>query len=117
MSAISDEHARAKAAAAAARTRLTGTLVDLQARLRPRALARDMIDELRDAGSAMARGVAEAARRHPGPLIGIGATIVALFASDWMAQAFADPEARTSSGDPQDQNAVTLPTEGKSDDH
>lgn len=83
------ERAAAQLRADAARAKLTHTLVSLQARVNPRALARDAIDELRDVGSDLAQTVMTAAKRNPAPLIGIGATIIALLARDWLTDAFA----------------------------
>ncbi|OYY72148.1 DUF3618 domain-containing protein [Sphingomonas sp. 28-63-12] len=90
MVSVENERDQAEIDAALARAQLTATLVDLQARLNPRALARDAIDELRDTGITIARGALAAAQRNPGPLIGIGATLVAIFARDWITDAFAE---------------------------
>lgn len=105
-----------------ARARLTGTLVDVQARLHPRALIRDAVAELRDTGVEIAQGAMAAARRNPGPLIGIGATLVAIFARDWLIDAFAhsekpetaSPALRSTDNDSDD--GVPAPREGKTDD-
>lgn len=85
---VADEQARAEADANIARNRLAETLVAIQARMHPRALARDALAELRETGADYARGIVTAAKDNPGPLIGIGATIVALLARDWLTNAF-----------------------------
>lgn len=63
--------AEAEVAAVAARERLNLTLVALQNRLEPKRLARDTVDDLREAGGVAARKAADAAGRNPGPLAGI----------------------------------------------
>jgi ElaB/YqjD/DUF883 family membrane-anchored ribosome-binding protein len=68
----------AKKRSAEARERLAGTLVELQARLNPKALAREAIQELKEAGQEMAREGLEAAKRHPLTLAG-AATAVGVF--------------------------------------
>ncbi len=108
--------------AAQARAQLTATLVDVQARLHPRALLRDAVAELRETGVEIAQGALAAARRNPGPLIGIGATLVAIFARDWLVDAFAaHDDAATTSPPPRstaidDVDGVAAPREGKTDD-
>jgi hypothetical protein len=62
----------------AARQRLAHTLVEIQARLNPRALAREAAQELREAGEELARESVDAMRRHPLTLAGV-AGAVALF--------------------------------------
>ena len=78
MTAEEGELARAELQSRRARAQLTATLVDIQSRANPRALARDAIEELRTAGSEVARAGVEAARRHPGPLLAVLATCVAI---------------------------------------
>jgi hypothetical protein len=68
----------AKMRSAEARERLAGTLVELQARLNPKALARDALQELKETGQEMAREGLEAAKRHPLSLAG-AATAVGIF--------------------------------------
>jgi ElaB/YqjD/DUF883 family membrane-anchored ribosome-binding protein len=65
----------AKARAEAARARLAGTLVDLQARLNPKALAREAVGELKEAAQEMARDGLESLKRHPLTLAGAAAAI------------------------------------------
>ncbi len=115
--------------AARARAQLTATLVDIQARLHPRALLRDAVAELRETGVEIAQSALAAARRNPGPLIGIGATLVAIFARDWLTDAFGShentataspvPRSRPSNdhdSDDDDNEGVSAPREGKTDD-
>lgn len=61
-----------------ARQRLAGTLVELQSRLNPKALAREAAQELREAGQELAREGFETVRRHPLTIAGI-ATAIGLF--------------------------------------
>ena len=68
----------AKMRSVEARERLAGTLVELQARLNPKALAREAIQELKETGQEMAREGLEAAKRHPLTLAG-AATAVGIF--------------------------------------
>jgi len=49
----------------AARKRLATTLVEIQGRLNPRALAREAAQELRETGEELAREGLEAVKRHP----------------------------------------------------
>lgn len=76
-----------------ARERLTATLVDLQRRLNPKALAQEAIEEIRETGAEIGRAALASARRNPGPLIGITATLLAFFARHWIADAFGSFEA------------------------
>lgn len=124
---MNDDHddasrSTAEVDAAQARAQLTATLVDVQARLHPRALLRDAVAELRETGVEIAQGALAAARKNPGPLIGIGATLVAIFARDWLVDAFAThDDAATTSPAPRstaidDVDGVVAPREGKTDD-
>jgi len=113
-----DEFTVAKVEADRARDKLTGTLVDLQARINPRALARDAIEELREAGTALARKGLAAAKRHPLPLIGIGASVVAFLAKDWIIDAFVAHKDHATDEDPPRSSPhqdMAMP-EGSSDD-
>lgn len=94
-----DEFVQAKADADRARQALTGTLVAIQARINPRALARDAFEEVRDAGSDLVRNVVSAAKRNPAPLIGIGATIIGILAKDWIIDAFISRADRATADD------------------
>ena len=62
----------------AARRRLAGTLVEIQGRLNPRALAREAAQELRETGEELAREGLAAVKRHPLTLAGV-LTAVGLF--------------------------------------
>ena len=68
----------ARRRAEAARARLAGTLVDLQARLNPKALAREAMGELKEAAQEIGREGLESLKRHPLTLAG-GAAAVGLF--------------------------------------
>ncbi|MES2055754.1 MAG: DUF3618 domain-containing protein [Pseudomonadota bacterium] len=68
----------ARMRSAEARQRLAGTLVELQARLNPKALAREAIQELKEAGQEVVREGLETAKRHPLTLAG-AATAVGIF--------------------------------------
>ncbi|MDB5662785.1 MAG: hypothetical protein JWM38_2585 [Sphingomonas bacterium] len=63
----------AQEAAREARTRLAETMSEIKARLHPRALAKEGVDELRERGTAMAGKAAAAAQERPA----LAATIVA----------------------------------------
>ncbi len=79
---MSDDEAPSLAVAeqrsARARQRLAGTLVEIQARLNPKALAREAAQELREAGQELAREGLETVKRHPLTMAGV-ATAVGLF--------------------------------------
>ena len=70
-----DEHS-ALARSAAARARLALTLGELQARLSPKALARDAVQELKETGQELARDGVAAAKRHPLTIGGAAAGII-----------------------------------------
>jgi ApbE superfamily uncharacterized protein (UPF0280 family) len=77
-----------------ARAQLTGTLVDIQSRLNPRTLIWEAVAEVREAGTELIRAGLASARRNPGPMLGIAATIAAYVARDWFvthARTEADP--------------------------
>jgi ElaB/YqjD/DUF883 family membrane-anchored ribosome-binding protein len=59
----------------AARQRLASTLIELQARLNPRALAREAAQELKETGQELAREGLDAIKRHPLTLAGVLAAI------------------------------------------
>jgi ElaB/YqjD/DUF883 family membrane-anchored ribosome-binding protein len=65
---------------AQARQRLAGTLVEIQARLNPKALAREAAQDLREAGEELAREGLESIKRHPLPVVGVLAAIGLFFA-------------------------------------
>lgn len=68
--------AMAEARSDRARRRLAGTLVELQARLNPKALAREAAQELREAGQELAREGLETAKRHPLTIASVAAGLV-----------------------------------------
>lgn len=70
----------AESRAQAARQRLAGTLVELQARLNPKALAREAAQELKETGQEMARDGLDAIKRHPLRVGGVAAAIGLLLA-------------------------------------
>ena len=72
--------ATAKRRAEAARTRLTGTLVDIQARLKPKALMREAAHEVKEAAQELARDGLDTLKRHPVTLAGATAVLGIFFA-------------------------------------
>ena len=94
-----EELIEAEAKARAAREALTATLVELQARVTPRALAREALDEIRETSIEFGRAALDAAKRNPGPVLAAAAAVVALFTRRQIAEALtpapsppADPE-------------------------
>lgn len=83
-----DELIEAEAKARAAREALTQTLVTLQSRVTPRALAREALEEIRETGIEFGRAAVEAAKRNPGPLLAVAAAVVALFGRHRIADLF-----------------------------
>ncbi len=77
MNLIDQELARAEANSADARRQLARTVVALQSRLKPSALAREAIEDLKEAGGEMARSGIEAVRRNPLPAMGVVAALTA----------------------------------------
>lgn len=75
MSSDSVDLSIAESQAQTARQRLAGTLVELQARLNPKALAREAVQELRETGEEFAREGLDAVKRHPLTVGGIAAAI------------------------------------------
>jgi thioesterase domain-containing protein len=88
MSLIDDELAKAEAESSEARHRLAMTVVALQSRLKPSALARDAVEELKEAGGEMARSGLEAVKRNPLPAIGVTALLTAFVARKPLARLF-----------------------------
>lgn len=74
-----DELIEAEAKARAAREALTSTLVALQSRVTPRALAREALEEIRETGIEFGRAALDITKRNPGPVLAAIATVVALF--------------------------------------
>ena len=68
----------AEARSEGARRQLAATLVAIQARLNPKALAREAVQELREAGQELAREGMDSVKRHPLTFAGV-ATAVGLF--------------------------------------
>jgi ElaB/YqjD/DUF883 family membrane-anchored ribosome-binding protein len=58
-----------------ARKRLAGTLVEIQARLNPKALAREAAQELKETAQEMAREGLEGLKQHPITLAGATAAV------------------------------------------
>jgi len=56
---------RARRDSAAARARLTGTLIELQRRLKPKALIEDAMDDLREKADEIVNETIETVRRRP----------------------------------------------------
>lgn len=80
MSLIEDELAKAEANAAESRQQLASTVVALQSRLKPSALARDAIEELKDVGGEIAQAGVDTIKRHPVTATGVIAAVTAFFA-------------------------------------
>lgn len=73
---------------ALARERLTDTLHELQAKLNPKALAREGARKVAGAGQSAARNGADAARRNPAPVAGAAAVGVLFLARKRIAGLF-----------------------------
>ena len=73
---------------AEARERLTETLHELQAKLNPKALAREGARKMADAGQSAASKGADAARRNPAPVAGAAAVGVLFLARKRIAGLF-----------------------------
>ena len=67
--------AMARLRAERARKRLAGTLVDIQARLKPKALVREALEELKEAAQDIAREGLDELKRHPLTLAGVSAAV------------------------------------------
>lgn len=76
MSRTAQELARARMRALTARTRLTGTLVELQTRLRPGALLEEAFEELREKTAEMADEAVSMVKERPGTAAGIVAAVL-----------------------------------------
>ena len=90
MSRTEQDLARAEEQAAAARQQLTQTLVDIQARLNPRALARGAVEEMRDTVVEIAHAAMESVKRNPTPWLGIGAAISFVVGKRWLGKSAHD---------------------------
>ncbi|QDZ07254.1 DUF3618 domain-containing protein [Sphingomonas panacisoli] len=80
MSLIEDELAKAEAQSAESRQQLASTVVALQSRLKPSALARDAIEELKEVGGEIAQAGVDTIKRHPVTTTGVIAAVTAFFA-------------------------------------
>ena len=88
MNLIDDELVKAETNSVAARRQLAHTVVALQSRLKPSALARDAVEELKEVGGEMARSGIDAVKRNPLPAIGITALLTAFVARKPLARLF-----------------------------
>lgn len=86
MSLIDDELAKAETNSVDARRQLAKTVVALQSRLKPSALARDAVEELKEVGGEMARSGIESVKRNPLPAVGVAALLTAFFARKPLAR-------------------------------
>ena len=86
MNMIDDELVRAEANSAGARQQLARTVVALQSRLKPSALARDAVEELKEVSGEMARSGIDAVKRNPLPTLGIVAALTAFVARKPLAR-------------------------------
>ena len=86
MSLIDEELAKAEAHSAEARQQLARTVVALQSRLKPSALAREALEDLKEAGGEMARSGVAAVRHNPLPALGFAAALTAFFARKPLAR-------------------------------
>ena len=88
MSLIEDELAKAEANSAESRQQLASTVVALQSRLKPSALAREAIGELKEFGGEVAQAGVDTIKRHPVPTVGAIATLTAFFARKPLGRLF-----------------------------
>jgi len=86
VSLIDTELAKAENNSVDARRQLARTVVALQSRLKPSALARDAIEELKDVSGEMARAGVESVKRNPLPTVGIVALLTAFIARKPLAR-------------------------------
>ncbi|WP_066584874.1 DUF3618 domain-containing protein [Sphingomonas pruni] len=86
MSLIDTELAKAENNSVDARRQLAKTVVALQSRLKPSALARDAVEELKEVGGEMARSGIESVKRNPLPTVGIAALLTAFIARKPLAR-------------------------------
>lgn len=75
MSMADTELAAAEARSQAARRRLAGTMFAMQDRINPKTLAREAAQELKEAGTDLARKGLETVRDNPGVVAGVVATL------------------------------------------
>jgi len=86
MNLIDDELAKAEAQSPDRRQQLASTVVALQSRLKPSALARDAVEELKEVGNEMARAGIDTIKRNPVPTMGVVAALTAFFARKPLAR-------------------------------
>lgn len=86
MNLIDDELAKAEAQSADSRQQLANTVVALQSRLKPSALARDAIEEFKEIGGEVARAGVDTIKRNPVPTMGVVAALTAFFARKPLAR-------------------------------
>lgn len=86
MNLIDDELVKAETNSVDARRQLARTVVALQSRLKPSALARDAVEELKEVGGEMARSGIDAVKRNPLPTLGIVAALTAFVARKPLAR-------------------------------
>lgn len=86
MNLIDDELVKAEANSVDARRQLAQTVVALQSRLKPSALARDAVEELKEVGGEMARSGIDAVKRNPLPAVGVVALLTAFIARKPLAR-------------------------------
>ncbi len=116
MSRADHELARAEAQAAAARRQLAQTLVDIQTRLSPRALARGAVEEMRDTALEIAHAAMDAVKRNPSPWLGIGAAISFVVAKRWLGHAVHEAPPDTAADLADDPLSPSPPNPGTRDD-
>jgi hypothetical protein len=85
---IDDELVKAETNSVDARRQLAKTVVALQSRLKPSALARDAVEELKEVGGEMARSGIDAVKRNPLPTVGVVALLTAFVARKPLARLF-----------------------------
>ena len=78
MSLSGERLARAEERATIAHSRLRETMLELKARLAPRRLLQDAMNEARQAGESMAESGMDAAKRHPIALVSFIAGLAAV---------------------------------------
>lgn len=88
MSLIDDELADAERGSVESRAQLAQTMVALQYRLKPGALARDAIAELKEIGGDVARAGVDAIKRNPVPTMGVVALLTAFLTRKRLARLF-----------------------------
>ena len=88
MSLIEDELAKAEANSVESRQQLASTVVALQSRLKPSALAREAIEELKEVSGEIAQAGVDTIKRHPVPTVGAIAALTAFFARKPLGRLF-----------------------------